>query len=301
MQTSDVKGNHATVDWRPSPNVIAQLGSSPEARTTADQVDLYQREGVILIRGLFSDWVDRLRAGLQRNMDHSDDYAFPCDSVAPGGGGRFFDSYCNWHRIPEYIAFVSESPAACLAAQFMRSSRAQLFHEHVFCKEPGTQTATPWHHDLPYYCVDGRQNVSVYVSLDATPAETAVRFLAGSHKSSQLYFPRHFVDGSDYVQDDKTMASVTQLEESFCEEDIRSFALDPGDALLFDFRTLHGTTDAPIKARRRAFSTRWLGDDMVYCERAGETSPPLEDLGVTPGAPMPESMFPTLWQGTAAS
>ena len=234
-------------------------------------------------------------------MDHSDDYAFPCDSVAPGSGGRFFDSYCNWHRIPEYTAFVSESPAACLAAQFMRSSRAQLFHEHVFCKEPGTQTATPWHHDLPYYCVDGRQNVSVYVSLDATPAETAVRFLAGSHKSSQLYFPRHFVDGSDYVQDDKTMASVTQLEASFREEDIRSFALEPGDALLFDFRTLHGTTDAPIKARRRAFSTRWLGDDMVYCERAGETSPPLEDLGVTPGAPMPESMFPTLWQGTAAS
>ena len=97
------------------------------------------------------------------------------------------------------------------------------------------------------------------------------------------------------------MASVTQLEASFREEDIRRFALEPGDALLFDFRTLHGTTDAPIKARRRAFSTRWLGDDMVYCERAGETSPPLEDLGVTLGAPMPESMFPTLWQGTAAS
>ena len=301
MKTSDAKGNYTTVDWRPSPDVIAQLGSSPEAKATVDQVELYQREGVILIRGLFSDWVDRLRAGLQRNMDHSDDYAFPCDSVAPGSGGRFFDSYCNWHRIPEYTAFVSESPAACLAAQFMRSSRAQLFHEHVFCKEPGTQTATPWHHDLPYYCVDGRQNVSVYVSLDATPAETAVRFLAGSHKSSQLYFPRHFVDGSDYVQDDKAMASVTQVEEALREEDIRSFALEPGDTLLFDFRTLHGTTDAPIKARRRAFSTRWLGDDMVYCERAGETSPPLEDLGVTPGAPMPESMFPTLWQEAPAN
>ena len=105
MQSSDVKGNYTTVDWRPSPDVIAQLGSSPEAQATVDQVDLYQREGVILIRGLFSDWVDRLRAGLQRNMDQSDDYAFPCDSVAPGGGGRFFDSYCNWHRIPEYTAF----------------------------------------------------------------------------------------------------------------------------------------------------------------------------------------------------
>ena len=69
MQSSDAKGYYTTVDWRPSPDVIAQLGSSPEAQATVDQVDLYQREGVILIRGLFSDWVDRLRAGLQRNMD----------------------------------------------------------------------------------------------------------------------------------------------------------------------------------------------------------------------------------------
>ena len=91
------------------------------------------------------------------------------------------------------------------------------------------------------------------------------------------------------------MSSVTRLEETFREEDIRTYALEPGDTLLFDFRTLHGTTDTPIKTRRRAFSTRWLGDDMVYCERAGETSPPLEDLGVTPGTPMPESLFPTLW------
>ena len=44
------------------------------------------------------------------------------------------------------------------------------------CKEPGTQRATPWHQDLPYYCVDGAQTVSLYVSLDEVPAEIAVRF-----------------------------------------------------------------------------------------------------------------------------
>jgi len=298
MNTSDKKGNHSTVDWRPSAKLIKKLGLPPSSEVDVKDIALFQREGVILIRGLFSDWVNPLRAGLQRNMERPDDYAFPCDSVASGGAGRFFDSYCNWHRIPEYTDFVSQSPVASVAAQFMESSRAQLFHEHVFCKEPGTQTATPWHHDLPYYCVDGHQNVSVYVSLDSTPAETAVRFLAGSHRSAQLYFPRHFVDGSDYIQDDASMASVTPLEKNFREEDIRAFALEPGDTLLFDFRTLHGTTDTPIRTRRRAFSTRWLGDDMVYCERAGETSPPLEGLGITSGSSMPESLFPTLWRRT---
>ncbi len=296
MQTSKEKGNHVTVDWRPQAQVIQRLCTPPSYSAQPEDIATFQKEGVVLIPGVFTDWVDRLRAGLQRNMDQPDDYAFPCDSVAPGGKGRFFDSYCNWHRIPEYTEFLSDSFAASMACGFMASHSAQLFHEHVFCKDSGTRTATPWHHDLPYYCVDGWQNVSIYISLDFTPVETAVRFLAGSHRSEKLYFPRHFLDGSDYVQDDPKMASVTTLEDTFREEDIRAFELQPGDTLLFDFRTLHGTTAAPIQQQRRAFSTRWLGDDMVYCERTGETSPPLKDLGVTPGMRMPESLFPILWQ-----
>lgn len=302
MISNDPKGNSATVDWRPDPGLVAGLSLPPRIDVSPADVDTFRRDGVILLKNLFPEWVEPLRAGLQRNMDEAQNYAFPCDSVAPGGEGRFFDSYCNWHRIPEYQAFVSQSAAAHLAAQFMRSQTAQLFHEHVFCKESGTQTATPWHHDLPYYCVDGIQNISVYVALDTTPAETAVRFLAGSHRTGQLYFPRHFVDGSDYAQDDSAMTSVTPLIESFKDSEIRSFALEPGDVILFDFRTLHGTTDAPVQKRRRAFSTRWLGDDMVYCERAGETSPPLKDLGVTPGARMPSALFPVFtWDDTTSS
>ncbi len=302
MISNDPKGNSATVDWRPDPGLVAGLSLPPRIDVSPADVVTFQRDGVILLKNLFPEWVEPLRAGLQRNMDEAQNYAFPCDSVAPGGNGRFFDSYCNWHRIPEYQAFVSQSAAAHLAAQFMRSKTAQLFHEHVFCKESGTQTATPWHHDLPYYCVDGIQNISVYVALDTTPAETAVRFLAGSHRTGQLYFPRHFVDGSDYAQDDSAMTSVTPLIESFKDSEIRSFALEPGDVILFDFRTLHGTTDAPVQKRRRAFSTRWLGDDMVYCERAGETSPPLKDLGVKPGARMPSALFPVFtWDDTKSS
>jgi ectoine hydroxylase-related dioxygenase (phytanoyl-CoA dioxygenase family) len=295
LQTSEEKGNLVTIDWRPHSEIIQALGAPTACDVSADAIATFQSDGVVLLRGAFVDWVDRLRAGLQRNMDYPNDYAFPCDSVAPGEKGRFFDSYCNWHRIPEYTEFVGSSAAASMACQFMRSASAQFFHEHVFCKDAGTQTATPWHHDLPYYCVDGWQNVSIYVSLDFTPANTAVRFLAGSHRSGQLYYPRHFLDGSDYVLDDPTMSGVAPLEDAFQEKDLRAFELEPGDTLLFDFRTLHGTTAAETKTQRRAFSTRWLGDDMVYFERPGETSPPLKDLGVQPGMRMPEDLFPVVW------
>ena len=30
-----------------------------------------------------------------------------------------------------------------------------FYHEHVFTKDPGTTSTTPWHHDQSYYPVDG--------------------------------------------------------------------------------------------------------------------------------------------------
>ena len=42
--------------------------------TQAD-IDSYQRDGVVLIRGLFADWVDTLRAGVDRNMAEPGPYA----------------------------------------------------------------------------------------------------------------------------------------------------------------------------------------------------------------------------------
>ena len=89
MQTSQQKGNSVTVDWRPHSKIIQTLGAPPACDVSTDAIATFQRDGVVLLRGAFADWVDRLRAGLQRNMNDPDNYAFPCDSVAPGGKGRF--------------------------------------------------------------------------------------------------------------------------------------------------------------------------------------------------------------------
>jgi len=275
---------------------VASLSAATERQPIdfdSDRVEAFQRDGVCYLPGAFTTWVDQLRAGLDRIMTSPDDFAFTSDSAGPGEPGRFFDTYCNWQRVPEFSTFVLTSAAASLAAQCMQSNTAQFFHEHSFAKEAGTQKATPWHHDLPYYCVDGSQTASVYVALDDTPEETAGRFLAGAHRDGNTYVPRRFRTGGDYDYDDPSMVSAP-ASESDAEGQIISRSLVAGDAIVFDFRTLHGTTDAPVDSRRRAFSTRWLGDDVRYVERRGVTSPPL-DLGLAAGDPMPESLFPTLW------
>ena len=77
---------------------------------TQDQIDTYQRDGVVLVKGLFADHVDALRAGIARNMENPGPYASNNDK--PGETGRFFDDYCNWDRIPEFAQVIRGSAAA---------------------------------------------------------------------------------------------------------------------------------------------------------------------------------------------
>ena len=119
---------------------------------TDRQVDEFQRDGVLLLRGVFADWVDDLRRGMETNMaapSWRERSIQPADGTAP-----FFQDFCNWDKIPEYNRFVTESPAASVAGRLMRAKAARLFHEHILIKEPGSSVVTPWHHDMPYYCVE---------------------------------------------------------------------------------------------------------------------------------------------------
>ncbi|MFT5504350.1 MAG: ectoine hydroxylase-related dioxygenase (phytanoyl-CoA dioxygenase family) [Gammaproteobacteria bacterium] len=286
----------STVEWR-RPELRFDNLSSATFQANSEDIETFQRDGVILLKAQFSDWVDRLRAGLETNLTSPQKFAFPCESNPLGEPGRFFDSYCNWQLIPQYLDFVCQSHAAAMAGQFMQSNKAQFFHEHAFLKSPATQRATPWHQDLPYYCVDGKQSASVYVSLDHADTDVAVQFIKGSHRWNKLFHPRIFENGSNLNDGHNSgMETVPDIDHNRDQYSITNLSLEPGDAVVFDFRTLHGTGDAKVKSMRRAFSTRWLGDDMRYCERPGEVSPPYVDHGMSDGDTMREDWFPVLWK-----
>ena len=269
----------------------------PDFELGNEQAEAYRRDGVLYLDGAFTDWVEPLRAGLARNLANPSAYRFPAESVAEGEPGRFFDSYCNWPLIPEYREFLFRSPAAALAGKVMGGGIAQFFHEHAFVKEPGTQRATPWHQDIPYYTVSGDQSVSVYVALDDVDSDVAVRFIRGSHRWGKVFYPKVWLDGADFnVGDEGYSDTVPDIDAEPDSYDIIGRALKAGDTILFNFKTLHGTTDGVMRRKRSAFSTRWLGDDMRFLERPGETSPPFPDPGMVTGDRMREDWFPVVWR-----
>ena len=264
-----------------------------------DQVDEFQRDGVLLLRGVFTDWIECLRDGVDANMREPGPWGR--DYLEPGQSGRFFGDYCNWNRIEQYRRFMFESPVSAIAAELMQSKTARIFHEHVLVKEPGTDKVTPWHHDQPYYCVDGRQVCSLWIPLDPVVRETCPEFIAGSHDWGRWFLPRKF-SGVNYDHSDENLETMPDIDSQRNQYDIRSWSLEPGDAIAFHFLTVHGApSNLSSTHRRRGFAARWLGDDAVYAVRTGEISPPFPGLEkkLKAGDPLDTEEFPLVFSGSS--
>jgi len=177
----------------------------------------------------------------------------------------------------------------------MGCTTARLFHEHVLVKEAETREVTPWHHDDPYYGIDGMDNVSIWIPLDPIPESVALRFIPGSHRWNRRFIPRRFADQSAYVDaahDFEHLPPPEQLDGSA----IVTTPVELGDAVAFHYRTLHsapGTLGTAV-TRRRAVSFRYVGDDARFATRPWRTSPPLDGNGLQPGDPLEDPRFPVV-------
>lgn len=259
----------------------------------ASAVDRFRHEGVLPVRGLLRDWVASLRAGVARNMGQPGRYAK--HYRATSNDAEFFGDYCNWQRIPEYRDFLFDSPAAEIAAELTGSRTIRLFHEHVLVKEPGASTPTPWHQDQPYYCVDGEQTCSLWLALDPVPEASCVEFIAGSHRWRRAFRPQRFNREPLYEADG--FEPLPDIDARRDHYDIRSWELEPGDAIAFHFMTVHGAPpNRSATHSRRAFSSRWLGDDTRFAVRPGRTSPPFPEVALESGAQLDHPSFPIVFQ-----
>ena len=256
---------------------------------TVDMIAAYQRDGAVLIKGLWADWVETLRAGVERNMAEPSEYA--SENLKPGEAGRFFDDYCNWTRIPEFETVIRQSDVADVAARLMGSDYVQLFHDHVLVKEPGTAKPTPWHQDGPYYFVKGRQNVSFWSPLDPV-REASLRCVAGSHLWPREVLPTRWVAETSFYPDPELYMPVPDPDAEGMT--VLEWQMEPGDAVAFNYRTLHGARGNNAGTRRRAFSLRLVGEDARYVERPGRTSPPYPGHGMQAGQRLRDDWFPVL-------
>ncbi len=176
----------------------------------------------------------------------------------------------------------------------MGSSTVQLFHEHVLVKEPGTSKPTPWHQDAPYYFVEGEQTVSFWAPIDPV-SEASLRCVAGSHRWKKPVLPTGWLSEEDFCPGVDAYMPVPDPDADPERYRVLEWAMKPGDAVAFHFKTLHGARGNLSRARRRAFSLRLVGDDARYVDRPGPTSPPFPGHDMKEGQRLRDDWFPVIY------
>jgi len=256
-----------------------------------EEIDFYKNQGAIVIKNVFKPWIDLLRTGFEKVLKKPGPHA---RENVKNEEGRFFEDYCNWQRIPEFKKFAEESPAAQIVAEATGSKSIQLFHEHIFVKDPGTIKETPWHQDMPYYCVDGNDTGSFWIPLDSISKENSLKILLGSHKLPKLVRPTKWSNNQSWYSNDSNFMDMPDIK--ILEKNILKSEMSLGDVILFNFKVLHSSPGNSENIPRRAFSMRFMGDDVKYIDRGGETSPPFKGIDLKIGAKMREDWFPVVWK-----
>jgi ectoine hydroxylase-related dioxygenase (phytanoyl-CoA dioxygenase family) len=157
---------------------------------------------------------------------------------APGDPGAFTEDFCRWREIDEIERLARHSRVPALAAALMATPRVRFYHDHVLVKEGETRQRTPWHQDQPYYNVDGR-GVSAWIPVDPVPEDGCLELVAGTHRGPWL-MPRTFLKKEARWFPERSLAELPDIDADPAAFDIRRFGLRPGDAIFFDFLTVHG-------------------------------------------------------------
>src|SRR5258708_3322848 len=229
-----------------------------------EMADAFARDGVAVVRAVL-DQAELASAALAIDIVLANLSPIAQVASTPDDPGSFTEDFCRWREIPEIERLARYSSAPRVAAALMATPLVRFYHDHELVKEGGTRQRTPWHQDQPYYNVDGR-GVSAWIPVDPVPEAGCLELLAGSHDGPWL-MPRTFLSREARWFPEGSLAELPDIEADRGAYDIRRFELAPGDAIFFDFLTVHGAPGFPYPGARRGLSLRCLSAGATFAPR----------------------------------
>jgi len=207
--------------------------------------------------------------------------------------GRFWARTFNWRRFPSVAALGCEPPMPEVIAKLMDSSRINFFGEQLFFKEAGSVHRTAFHQDAPYFHLTGEQCCTVWMPLDVVDVDNGMMgYVRGSHRweihAANVFASQAPIPGSPLGQ-------LPDIEGHEDDYDVVYYPAKPGDAIVHHVRTVHGSTGNTGKRDRRAFTLRYVGDDVRYLEREGAPPDSQKAVKLKNGDVMDSEEFPLIW------
>lgn len=269
-----------------------------------NDIRAYQADGVVCLRGAFGpEWLDAARRGIDSNLAHRG--PFFRDQTPEGSPSRYVFDYWTWQDIPEFRDLVLHSPAGRIAGEIMQAKSVTMIMDNWFLREAGATGSAPWHHDEPYFDFEGRM-CNIWIPLEPVSREEGLEFLVGSHRWDKVFAPFHFRTHEVFDGVGDAYPPIPDIENERDKHEFRSFALEPGDCLVFDLRTLHHATAGRNALARtiRRYTLRFAAEGTRFRPRGAwtqEITDYLISLGQEVGAELDCPLLPEVWRRSPKS
>ena len=180
----------------------------------------------------------------------------------------------------------------------MGAAKVNLLVHDVMLKDAGTDTPTPWHQDMPFFPMEGRQSCTIWIPLDPIGRENRIEYVRGSHRWGKAFLPLDMDDPvAHYGADLSAYTPTPDVDRHRDDYELLSWEMMPGDCIVHDGYALHGAPGNSGPQPRRVFAARWTGDDVRYRgEKHARLVGGFSDCGLAEGAPLDSEKFPVVWR-----
>ena len=222
---------------------------------TNNQVTQYEKDGYLIIKGLFSAEEITLLGQTARNDKAMDQASSTMDDGTgndvrlalwnhPGDG--IYGMYARCRRVVD-------------AVEQLVGGEVYHYHSKMILKDARVGGAWAWHQDYGYWYQNGvlfPDLCSVMIAVDAATRQNGcLEILGGSHKLGRV---NHILSG------EQAGADLERVEEARKRLDHIHVEMDPGDALFFHANLLH------CSAANNSDLARWA---LICCYNAAWNDP----------------------------
>ena len=209
----------------------------------------YARDGVVHIPGaLDAAALADAQAAYDWSLVHPGPFA---SRIHQTTASTFYQDLYNPDCLTGYRDMLRASPITGQVADLWGGGPVWFMYEQVFLKEGGEARRTPWHQDSSYLAVAGAHLAVAWITFDPVAKEDSLEFVKGSHKG-QLYNGSRFELGDDTAptHPKSSLPRLPDIEATRDQWDIVSWAVEPGDLIVFHPAILHGGAPTHAGARQ---------------------------------------------------
>jgi ectoine hydroxylase len=226
---------------------------------TPEQREAYERDGFVLVRGLFDAEEARL---LQQAMETDPQLREHFYNRKDAEGLATKMALWN-HPGDSVYGLAARSRRVVDTMESLLGGEVYHYHSKLTAKEPFEGGAWEWHQDYGYWYNNGclyPLMASVMVALDKCTRENGcLQVVRGSHLLGRI--DHGVVQGSQVGADPKRVADIVERMEVVYAE------MEPGDGLFFHCNTLHRSD------QNRSPNRRWT---VLFCYNAARNNPTVE-------------------------